>query len=82
MFRCKAETRCCTENITLRYKNKGVLGLTQACRRLDQCVEYRLEIESRAANDLKHLRSCGLLLKCFVTLSRALLELLLQIGGG
>src|SRR5262249_23013430 len=37
--------------------------LTQAGRRLDERIEHRLQIERRAADDLEHVGSGGLLLQ-------------------
>ena len=34
----------------------------------DECVEHRLQIESRAADDLEHIRGRGLLLQGFTQL--------------
>ena len=39
----------------------------RACR-LDQCIEHGLQIESRAADDLEHIGSGGLLLQRFAQL--------------
>jgi hypothetical protein len=38
------------------------IRLAQAGRRLDQCVEHRLQVEGRAADDLEHVGGGGLLL--------------------
>ena len=39
------------------------IGFAQAARRGNQCVENRLQIEGRAADDLQHIGGSGLLLK-------------------
>src|SRR5262245_2333136 len=38
--------------LAVALKNKRLFSLAQARRRLDQCVEHRLEIERRAADAL------------------------------
>ena len=47
---------------------EGLIGLAQACRRLDQRIEHRLQIERRAADDLEHVGGRGLLLERFAQL--------------
>src|SRR5262249_30050351 len=39
------------------------VGLEKARRRFDECVEHRLQIKGRAADDLEHVGSRGLLLQ-------------------
>src|SRR5262245_50599055 len=50
-------------DVPARPPDVGTLGFAQACRRFDQRVEYRLQIERRAANDLEHVGGGGLLLE-------------------
>ena len=50
-------------SFTLRSTYDYRVRLAQAGGRLDQGVEYCLEIERRAANDLEHIGGCGLLLQ-------------------
>src|SRR5262252_1820382 len=45
--------------------NRGHLRLAKSCRRLCQRIEHRLEIETRAANDLKYVSGGRLLLQRF-----------------
>ena len=42
-----------------------MVSLAKSSRRLKQRVEHRLQIESRAANDLEHVGGRGLLLERF-----------------
>jgi hypothetical protein len=56
--------------------------LAKAGRRLCKRVEYRRQIEGRAADDLEHVGSYRLLFPCFVPLSRSAIELFLQVGNG
>src|SRR5262249_37913038 len=53
------------ETITVAFatEDERVIRLAQACCRLDQGVEHGLQIECRAADDLEHVRSGGLLLQ-------------------
>src|SRR5271166_4961824 len=67
----------------------GHVRLAEAGRRLSQRVEYRLQIEGRAADDLQHLGGRGLLLRGgrlllqrLVELAGAQVELLSQGGSG
>ena len=49
-------------------------GIAQARSRLDQGVEYRLQIEGRAADNLEHVSGGGLLLQRFAQILRTLRE--------
>src|SRR5262249_19455271 len=44
-------------------RDAGLIGLAQSCGRFDQRLKHRLEIESRAADDLEHIGSRRLLLQ-------------------
>src|SRR5262245_19624788 len=50
----------------------------KACRRLGERVEHRLQIESRAADDLEHVGGGSLLLQRFGELARACLRVIEQ----
>jgi hypothetical protein len=41
------------------------VGVAQACRRFDQRLQHRFEVEGRPADDLEHVGGGGLLLKRF-----------------
>ena len=47
---------------------KAIFGLAKPCRGLDQRIEHRLQIESRAADHLEHVGGGGLLLQRFAQL--------------
>ena len=47
---------------------RDTVCLAQSPGRFDERVEHRLQVESRAANDLEHVGSGGLLLKRFAQL--------------
>ena len=49
-------------------RNDGLIGLAEASGRFDECLQYRLQIESRAADDLEHVGGGGLLLQRFAQL--------------
>src|SRR5215469_17578133 len=49
--------------------NRRIECLTDRRRRLNQGVEYRLEIESRATDRFENVSSCGLLFSRFVQLA-------------
>src|SRR5262249_29071531 len=66
----------------LEEKDEGVLGLAEPSGGLDKRIEHRLELESRAADDLEDLRGRGLLLERFAQLLGADLDLLLEVCIG
>src|SRR5262245_13553095 len=65
---CVTVTRCGIKSSDSRAKNLSTIGLTQSGRRLHQRVEYRLQIEGRAAYNLEHVGGGGLLLQRFAQL--------------
>src|SRR5262249_40663700 len=52
----------------LRPVDRCAVCITQSRSRLDQGIQYRLKIESGAADDLKHIGGGGLLLERFAQL--------------
>src|SRR5262245_39702454 len=57
---------------------RGVVGAAQVASRFNERLQYRLEIEGRAADDLEHIGGGGLLLQRFAQLVRARLHLVEQ----
>src|SRR5262249_17673403 len=57
---------------------RGVVGATKAASRFNERLQHRLEIKSRAADDLEHVGSSGLLPKRLAQLLRARLYLIEQ----
>src|SRR5262249_57442548 len=53
---------------------RGVVGVTKAASRFNESLQYRLEIEGGAADDLEHVGGGGLLLQGLAQLLGALLE--------
>src|SRR6516225_1176863 len=51
------------QTIAKHLKDCSVIGIAEVRRRLDQCAEYPVHIECRAANDLEYIGGGGLLLK-------------------
>ena len=49
------------ENLAHWARDGGHIRLAQARCRFDQCIEHRMQIESRAADDLEHVGGRGLL---------------------
>ena len=45
--------------------NRALVGVAQTCRRFDQRLQHRLEVEGRSADDLEHVGGGGLLLQRF-----------------
>ena len=70
------------ENLAHWARDGGHIRLAQARCRSDQCIEHRLQIESRAADDLEHVGGRGLLRQRFVQLARTRFEFLLQLRSG
>src|SRR5215472_14101261 len=60
----------------------GVVRATHATRRFCQCVEYLLQIERRATNDLQNVCRCGLPLKRLFQLAGENVYLLLKVSNG
>src|SRR6516225_3589311 len=54
---------CTIENPAELPGNGAFVGVAKAGRRLDQGLQYRLQVESRAADDLEHIGRCRLLLQ-------------------
>ena len=52
---------------TFQPMDRGYVGFAQPRRRLDQCIEHRLEVEGRAADGLEHVGGGGLLLERFAS---------------
>src|SRR5262249_30810164 len=67
LFEFTREAVACNISVTvsLRTIYACAVGLAQSRCRLDQGIEYRLQIERRAADDLKHVSGGGLLLQRF-----------------
>src|SRR5262249_62109719 len=51
------------KNITVALEQPRVIPLAQASHRLDKGVKHRLQVESRATDDLEHVGGSGLLLQ-------------------
>ena len=60
----------------------GAVRLTQTCRKLDQRIEYRLQIKRRAADSFQHVSSRRLLLKRLVQLTSEPRDLCFLAGSG
>ena len=56
------------QHLAVETKNVGPVGPTQSAGALGHRFKHRTEIESRAADDLQHLRGRGLLLQRFAQL--------------
>src|SRR5262249_29848004 len=59
-FARKSMTGSKMEEIATSLEDECKIGVAQPSRRLDQRVEHRLQIESRAADHLEHVGSGGL----------------------
>src|SRR5262249_40905425 len=57
---------------------RGEVGVTKAASRFNECLQHRLEIEGRAADDLEHVGSSSLLPERLAQLFRARLHLVEQ----
>src|SRR5262249_1462744 len=56
------------EGFSVSYENRGVVCIAQPRGALDEGVQYLLQIECRAADDLEHIGGGGLLLQRFAQL--------------
>src|SRR5262245_27523806 len=52
-------------SLALAPEDESIVRLTQASRRLDECIEYRLQVERGAADHLEDVGGGGLLLQRF-----------------
>ena len=64
-FRRVTIGRCAKELRTLLPSNCGVVCIAKLGSRFDKRLQHRLEIERRAADDLKHIGGGSLLLEGF-----------------
>ena len=53
------------EKISLALEQPSMISFAQPGSRFGQCVEYRLQVERRAADDFEHIGGGGLLLQRF-----------------
>jgi hypothetical protein len=60
------------EAVLLQQREIGLVCTAKPRGRLDKCVEHRLQIEGRPADDFQHVRSSGLLLERFGKIGGAL----------
>jgi hypothetical protein len=70
------------EAISLAKVQITELGLTEACRVRQQCLEHGLQVAGRAADNAEHFEGGRLLLQRFVQLMSTAVELFLQISSG
>src|SRR5207237_3374933 len=60
--------------IRLTPEDHGLIGNAQPSRSLDYRVEHRLQVESRAADDLQHITRRGLIFERLLEIARALTQ--------
>ena len=63
-------------------KDDRVVGITQSCRSFRDHIEHRLDIRRRAGDDTEDLARRCLLFKRFCQFTRAVFDLVLQVGVG
>ena len=66
------------KKVALALEQPCMIGVTEPCRGFDQCIEHRLQIERRTADDLEHICGRGLLLQKFRQVFRARLHFIEQ----
>jgi hypothetical protein len=80
-FRCKRlGGRHIAVDIALAYCDRSVIGAAKPGSRFGHCVQHRLDISGRAADDLEHIAGRGLGFERLVALGSAFGKLALQIG--
>jgi hypothetical protein len=79
-LRCTERTRHKAVDLALAYRDRSEIGAGKPGGRFDHCVEYRLHIGGRAADDLEHVAGRGLVFERLVALGSAFGKLALQIG--
>jgi len=71
--RCKGRHRAV--DLALAYRDRCELGAAKQGGRFDHCVQYRLHISGRAADDLEHVAGRGLIFERFFEVAGAGLQL-------
>src|SRR5262245_55373652 len=74
-FGCDTEENHGLRNVALWPVDLSPVRVAEAHCGLDQCIEHRFQIERRAANDLEHVGSRGLLLQRLAQIAIARLQL-------
>ena len=66
------ETKAGTQpqHLAVAQENHALVDGAQPCGRLDQCIEHRLQVEGRAADDFENVSGRGLLLQGFAQLGQ------------
>ena len=77
------------EAVAIKQPHDAEYGFTKTCGAFDDCIEHRLRVCRRPADDVNDLDHCGLMFECFGELARALaqfagehLNLLFQVDVG
>src|SRR6516165_10122731 len=79
-LRYTPRTRHRAVGLALAYCDRCDIRAAKPGNRFDYCVQHRLHIGGRAADDLEHVAGRGLVLERLVALSSAFAKLTLQIG--
>ena len=70
-LRCTVRTRHKAVDLALAYCDRCVIGAAKPGGRFDYCVQHRLDIRGRAADNLQHVAGRGLVLERFLEIARA-----------
>ena len=58
------------QSVALAQEQSRIIGLAKPRDRLGECIEYRLQIERRATDDLENIGGGGLLLQRLAQIAR------------
>jgi len=72
--RCTGRTRRGAVDLALAYKDRSGISTTKPGRRFGHCVQHRLHIGGRAADDVEHVTGRGLVFERFFEVARAGLQ--------
>ena len=73
-LRCTVRTRHTAVDLALAYRDRSGIGAAKPGGRFDHCVQHRLHIRGRAADDVEHVTGRGLVFERFFEVARAGLQ--------
>jgi len=81
-LRCTDRTRHRAVDLALAYVDRPGIGAAKPSGRFDHCVQYRLHIGGRAADDVEHFARRRLVFERFLEVAGALLQFPIGPGAG
>ena len=81
-FRCSGRTRHIAVDLAVAYCDRRGIGAAKPGGCFDHCVQHRLHIGGRAADDLEHVAGRGLVFEQLLEVAGALLQFAIGLGAG